>query len=146
MQFWVWLIFTIVFVVIEIFTTELVSIWLGAGALITMLLTLIFPEMPVIWQFVIFIVASGITLIATRPLCKKFLRRKKDQNTNLELFIDQTAIVTESIDNVLGQGAIKINGLIWSARSQNGEKIAEGELVIFKEIQGNKAIVVKKED
>ncbi|MGN0819327.1 MAG: NfeD family protein [Christensenellaceae bacterium] len=145
MPFWVWLILTILFVVIELLTTELVSIWLGAGALITMLITVLFPNIPNVWQCVIFIAASAVALIATRPLCKKFLRRKKDQSTNLELYIDETAVVTESIDNVLGKGAIKINGLTWSARSLNGEKIAEGELVIFKEIQGNKAIVVKKE-
>jgi membrane protein implicated in regulation of membrane protease activity len=60
------------------------------------------------------------------------------------LNLDKIAVVTEKIDNVAGEGAIKINGLIWTARSIDDSIIEVGELVIFKEIKGNKAFVVKK--
>ena len=75
---------------------------------------------------------------------KKFLSRTKEQSTNLELYYDKVAVVTVDINNELATGAVKINGLIWTARSENGETIEKDSLVIFKKIDGNKAIVVRK--
>ena len=57
---------------------------------------------------------------------------------------DKVAVVTEAINNELATGAVRINGLIWTARSENGETIEKDSLVIFKKIDGNKAIVVRK--
>ena len=75
----------------------------------------------------------------------KLLKRGKNQETNLELNIGKVAVVTEKIDNVRGEGAVKINGLEWSARSLDDSVIEKDELVIFKEIRGNKALVERKE-
>ena len=75
---------------------------------------------------------------------KRFLKKNKNQETNLELNLDKVAVVTERIDNVKGEGTIKINGLEWSARSLDDSVIEKDELVIFKEIKGNKALVIKK--
>ena len=72
------------------------------------------------------------------------MSRTKEQSTNLELYYDKVAVVTEDINNEFATGAVKINGLIWTARSENGEVIEKDSLVIFKKIDGNKAIVVRK--
>ena len=40
----------------------------------------------------------------------------------------------------------KINGIIYSARSENGKKIAVGELVTVIQIQGNKLIVTENKE
>ena len=55
-------------------------------------------------------------------------------------------MVVEDIKNIEGLGAVKINGLVWSARSQDGEDISVGEIVVIKKIEGNKTIVKKKGD
>jgi membrane protein implicated in regulation of membrane protease activity len=83
-------------------------------------------------------------LLLTRKFVKKFLARTKEQATNLELYYDKTAIVVEEINNVNATGAVKINGLVWTARSENNEIIEKDAVVIFKKIDGNKAIVVRK--
>ena len=62
----------------------------------------------------------------------------------MELILNHTAIVVEEIDNVHEKGAVKINGIIWSARSDNGTGIESGATVTVKQIQGNKLIVEKK--
>ena len=82
--------------------------------------------------------------MATRPLVRKFLAKRKNSETNLGLIINHKALVVEDIKNDFEQGAVRINGLIWSARSEDGEDIEKDTLVIVKEIRGNKAIVIKE--
>ena len=145
---WFWLALTIVLVVIEIVTTQIVSIWFAAGSAVTAITLAIVQSaggnLPVVWQCVIFIVVSAILLASTRKLVKKLLKKKAERETNLDLVIDKTAVVTEQIDNIQGTGTIRINGLEWSARSLDDSIIEKDEIVIFKEIKGNKAYVVKK--
>ncbi len=145
---WVWLSLAIALVVVELSTTQLVSIWLALASAITAIITALVKSfggsLPVVWQVVIFIASSAILLASTRRFVKKFLKRNKSQETNLELNLNKIAVVTEKIDNELGTGAIKINGLEWSARSLDDSIIDKDELVVFKEIKGNKAFVVKK--
>ena len=145
---WFWLSLTIALIVVELSTTQLISIWLAIGSAITSLTLAIVTgcggKLPVVWQLVIFFVTASVLLVSTRRLVKKLLKKNNNQETNLELNINKVAVVTEKIDNVKGEGAVKINGLEWSARSLDGSIIEKEELVIFKEIRGNKAFVIRK--
>lgn len=142
---WFWLAVAIALAVVELSTVQLVSIWFAAGAAVTAIIKAVFPSIGVPWQFLIFVILSVGLLIATRPFVKKFLsRRKEEQKTNLELIIGKEAIVVEAIDNIKAEGAIKINGVVWSARSLDDSQIPLETVVILKEISGNKAIVERK--
>ena len=143
---WFWFALAVVLVVVELSTTQLVSIWLAASAAVTAVLTAIFPALGVQWQILIFVFLSAVLLVSTRKLVKKFMKRTKDQETNLELYIDKVVAVTEEIDNIKDTGAVKMNGIIWSARSTDGSVIPEGDYAVIKKIQGNKVIVARKED
>lgn len=144
---WIWLCLMIALVVLELATTQIICVWFALGAMVTSILTAIFGDMGygIVWQIVTFVIVSVALLLATRPLVKRLLnKRTENQKTNLELYIDKEAIVTEDISNIKGEGAVKINGIVWSAKSKDGEDISSGEIVIFKEIIGNKAIVERK--
>jgi membrane protein implicated in regulation of membrane protease activity len=143
---WIWFALAILLLVVELVTTQFVSIWFSASALITGVVVAIFDEMQLIWQIVIFVALSVIALVATKPLVKKITGKPKDAKTNLELNIGKTAVVTETIDNIKETGAVKINGLVWTARSDDGLIIEQGEVVIFKQVSGNKAIVSKNKE
>ena len=142
---WFWFALAVVLVVVELSTTQLVSIWLAASAAVTAVITAIFPALGVQWQILIFVFLSAVLLVSTRKLVKKFMKRTKDQETNLELYIDKVVAVTEEIDNIKDTGAVKMNGIIWSARSIDGSVIPKDEYVVVKKIQGNKVIVARKE-
>lgn len=143
---WFWLALAIALMVIELSTTQLISLWFSIGAAITAIVKVIFNDIGIIWQVVIFAVVSLALLIATRPLVKRFLSKKGEGNkTNLDLIIGKEAIVTEEIDNIKAQGSVKINGLIWSARSSDEGVIPADAIVIIEEINGNKAIVSIKQ-
>ncbi|MBQ3589317.1 MAG: NfeD family protein [Clostridia bacterium] len=145
---WFWFALAIALLVVEIVTTQLVSIWFSIGAGVSAIVVAIVNSsggsIDLVWQVLIFALVSGVLLLSTRKLAKKLVKRNKNQETNLELNIGKVAVVTETINNVQGEGAIKINGLEWSARSSDDSIINKDELVIFKEIQGNKAIVERK--
>lgn len=142
---WFWLALAIGLAVVEISTTQLVCIWFSIGAAVTAIITSIFGSLGLPWQIMIFVGVSVILLLSTRRLVKKFLSsRGKENATNLDLYIGKDAIVVEEINNIKGQGAVRINGLTWTARSDDETVIAVDTIVTFKKINGNKAIVAIK--
>lgn len=141
---YVWISLTVVMLVIECLTTQLTCIWMSISAAVVAILTALFSALPIPVQILIFILLSAALLAATRPLVKKFLRQRKGGETNLDRLIGETAIVVEPINNVLGQGRVKIQGSYWSARSADGSDIPVDTLVTFTSIEGNKAIVSTK--
>lgn len=142
---WAWLALAIGLMAVELTTTQLVSVWFAIGAGVTSIVKVIFSSLGFPWQLLIFTLVSLALLIATRPLVKRFLvKRDRAHETNLQLVVGKDAVVVEEINNIKGEGAIRINGLVWSARSDDDSQIPVDEIVIFKEINGNKAIVSKK--
>lgn len=135
-----WAIAFVFFIVCELATaTALVSIWLGFGALAAMFFAIGGCSFTV--QLVVFVVASVLLLIFTRPLVKKV--QGKTVHTNYELDIGKTAVVTEDINNALSVGRVKLNGVNWDARSEDDMEISAGSIVTVKEISGSKLIVSK---
>ena len=123
----------------------MISIWFAIGAGVTALVKVLAPNIGIPWQALIFVGVSTALFLATRPFVKKLMaNRGKEHETNLELIVGKEAVVTEDIDNIKGTGAVKINGLEWSARTADGEEILVGEIVLVKEIKGNKLIVEGK--
>lgn len=137
----IWLAIGIFFAILEAATTQLVSIWFTIGAIAA--LGTYFLNGSVAVQITVFVITSVIALILTRPLAKKF-SSAKIQPTNTDMLLGKEAIVTENVDNIRSTGAVKVRGIVWTARSEDGTEISEGEVVIIKAIQGVKLIVVKK--
>ena len=78
----IWAALIIVFLIVEAATAGLASIWFAIGALAALILAFIAPE-TVIWQVVLFIVVSVVTLVLTRPLAKKYVNgRTKPTNAD----------------------------------------------------------------
>ncbi|MBP3495539.1 MAG: NfeD family protein [Clostridia bacterium] len=143
MQWAIWLALTVALLVVELSTVQLISVWFAIGGIVTTIISAIFPQLALYWQITIFVVVSVGLLLSTRRLVKKFIKRTDEQKTNLELHIGKSAVVEEEIDNMSGTGAVKVNGVTWSARSENDEKISKGEIVTINKITGNKMIVSK---
>ena len=138
-----WLILFVVLLIIEIFTMGLTTIWFAGGALVAFILAMIGVGLPV--QIIVFLLVSTVLLILTRPLAMKFFNQER-QRTNAEGLIGQKAVVLEQIDTIRGTGRAEVNGLEWSAKTEDPENIIEaGEVVIIDGIQGVKLIVRKEE-
>lgn len=142
MMVYVWLGLLVLAVVTELLTTQLVSIWFATGALAAFLVTLAGVEE--LWiQIVVFAAVSCVALAVTRPLVRKLVNRKAVP-TNADMVIGQTGVVIDKIDNNAETGLVKVNGAVWTARTQDGSVIENGENVEIMEIKGVKLFVIKK--
>ena len=70
-----WLALIIIFIVIEIATVALTSIWLAGGALAAFILSFIGVDLS--WQIVAFFVVSVILMVFTRPFAKKYINKDR---------------------------------------------------------------------
>ena len=136
----VWIASAVIFFVIEVLTSQIVTIWFAVGSIGAIFANVLKAE--TIWQIVVFAVLSLITLLIARPYMKKFTQTKV-QPTNADMCIGSKAVVTEDIDNTKGTGQVKIKGVVWSAKSNDEEVISKDSVVIVKSISGVKLIVEK---
>lgn len=134
----VWIIAIIIFAVAEGLTAGLVTIWFALGALAALLAALF--GAPLWLQLVWFFVISIATLIATRPLARKFLNGKT-QATNADMYVGKECVVTETIDNIAGTGAVKVAGKVWTARTEDDSLVPAGTKAEALRIEGVKLIV-----
>ena len=137
---WVfWLIAAGIFFIIEMATIGFLVFWLGIGSLLAMVTSFFIDN--IIVQFAVFLVTSSILIIFTRPLVNKFVKVPKEIKTNAYSIIGKKGIVTSKINNIEGNGQIKIDGEVWSAKSLDEEDIEKNTEVEIVEIDGVKAVV-----
>ena len=134
-----WLIAAGIFFIIEMATIGFLVFWFGIGALITMLVSF-FVSNPYI-QAVVFLVSSTLLIFLTKPFVNKFVNKDKTVATNAYSIIGRTGIVTKEINPIEGTGQIKVNGEIWSAKTDLNEVIPENTKVEVTQIDGVKTVV-----
>lgn len=136
-----WLVFLIIFLVVEAATVNMTTIWFATGCLVALGLDLLGATPTA--QFIVMLIVSSFSLMFFLLYIKPRLRRggNRIEATNADRLIGQAAVVTEGIDPVAGQGLIKAGGQMWSAVSESGETIAAGKAVRIIAIRGVKAVV-----
>ena len=134
----VWVVIAAVFLVVELVTVAMVSIWFLAGALAALLAAALGAAFVV--QLILFLIVSALCFVLLYPRLKHFVR-KNNQPTNADMVVGQTCVVTTRIDNIAGTGAVTVDGKTWTARTADGETVEAGSLVRAESIQGVKLIV-----
>ena len=136
----VWFALIFVFIIIEAITLNLVTIWFAFGS-VCAYITSYFTENIVI-QLLVFTITSTLSLILTKPLVKKYIKKKNVESTNFDRIIGQIGVVTKAIGKH-ESGRVKVDGKDWMAISE--KEIEEGTEVKILKIEGAKIIVRKKE-
>lgn len=117
---WVWGIVTAVALVIEFITSDLITIWFGAGGLVTLLVVALAPELHVVWQLVIFVGVSVVLLLSTRKICLKLLK-SDNIKTNVDALIGNKFVVKDVSEQ--GYTYQNINGTSWRVYPIENEKL-----------------------
>ncbi len=136
----VWLIIAGVCFIIEMMTVGFFIFWFGIGALLTMIISLIFPDNLVL-QATVFVISSTLLIFCTKPLVKKLSKSDKKVATNAYSIIGKKGIVVQDINPTHGVGQIKVAGEVWSAKTFDGSILKKGCEIEVKEIDGVKAVV-----
>ncbi|MBS6751168.1 MAG: NfeD family protein [Firmicutes bacterium] len=134
-----WVAALVVFLIVEAVTAGLVSIWFVFGSLVALICAALGAA---VWlQIFWFVIVSVATLVLTRPLVKRYVD-SRSVATNADRSIGRAAVVTERIDNLAATGAVKLDGVVWTARStDDAVAIETGERVTVRAIEGVKLIV-----
>ncbi len=135
---YVWLAVTVIALIVEFCTADMVSIWFAGGGVIALVLAAF--GLSWIWQTVAFIIISAVLLLCfRRVVMKKINTTTTPTNTDMQIGKEYRLITAIGHNQT---GTIKINDIIWNVDSldQAGE-IPEGALVRIISIKGNKYIV-----
>lgn len=143
LNLWIWLGITVVSLVLEFITMEMVSIWFVLGGVVAMILSAIHVDL--VWQIVAFIVVSVILILCCRRVALKLIGKGDNTKTNAESDLGKAFKLLTAITRDQ-KGTIKINGVVWNVSAENDEEIAEGEVVELLRLEGNKYIVSKKQN
>ncbi|MCR5719232.1 MAG: NfeD family protein [Lachnospiraceae bacterium] len=139
----IWLVLLIVFIIGEILSLGLTSVWFAGGALVSLIAA--YLGVPVLWQIIIFIVVSTVLLVFTRPVAMKHFNTDRVK-TNVEEIVGKKAIVIEPVDNLNATGQVRVDLAEWSARSTDENiKFRAGDTVIVDRVEGVK-LIVKADD
>lgn len=139
-----WLIALVVFLIIEIITLGLTTIWFAGGALVGFIAAIL--QFPLFIQIALFLLVSLIMLIFTRPVAERYFNAQRE-HTNVNSMIGKEAKVTVEIDNFNQTGTILINGVEWTARSiEDKDVIPPGSRVEICRVEGVKVFVQRVEN
>lgn len=135
-----WVIAAGLFLILESITTGFLVFWFAVGSVVAMIVS--FFSDSIIVQTSTFIISSIIFIFATRKFANYFLKQNKPNEVNS--FVGKTGKVIVDIIPSDGQGQVKVGGEIWSAISENEEKIEKDTEIIITKLSGVKAVVKPK--
>jgi len=129
---WIWLGLVVTLTLIEVLTTNLVTIWYIASALVSLILSFFIDSYLI--EFAVFVILGTVLLFTTRDYLVRLIVKKKEK-TNLDRVIGMTGIVTEEITKKKS-GEVKVDGKRWTAIAD--KKIKVDSTVKVLEIDGVK--------
>ena len=135
----IWLVLSGIFLVIEIINVGFLMFWFSVGSIAALVVSLFTDN--IVIQSAVFIVTSTILLFATKPFVNKILPKEPKIKTNSFSLEGKTGKVTIEIKPDDGIGQIKVDGEVWSAKSDDGTYIPKDTEIIVEKIEGVKAIV-----
>ena len=139
----IWLAALVILLLAEALTLGLTTLWFAGGALIALIAALVGAN---VWvQLGIFLAVSLLLLIFTRPAALRYMN-KSTLKTNVDSLTGEVGVVSERIDNLEATGKVKLNDVLWTARSEDGTVIEEGAVVEISRVEGVKLIVKMKEE
>lgn len=126
------------FILGEIFTAGFFLLWFGIGAAVAGVLAIL--DLHPAWQWVSFVVISGVLFAATRRLAEKFTK-KQPPGVGADRFVGKIGVVLEEIDNLRNTGRVRIDKDQWRADSHADETIAVDTRVKVVGLDGTHLVV-----
>lgn len=139
---WIWLGVLAVSLIVEFITMELVSVWISIGSIVALILACLKVGYEI--QIIACVLVSVASILLLRKVALKFLSKSKEKTeTNMDTIIGtKVKLLTEINPDTMG--TVKVNGIVYSAKTETDETIKKDEYVKIIKIEGNKLIVEKE--
>jgi membrane protein implicated in regulation of membrane protease activity len=135
---YVWLAITVIAIIVEVATTDMLSIWFAGGGLVAMLATAL--KAPLIVQVCIFVAISVALLLLFRKAVLRKLSNGEGK-LNADSVIGKEFILITAV-GFNSPGTIRVNDVVWSVVSEDqSANIPEKTKVKVVGLKGNKYIV-----
>lgn len=92
-------------------------------------------------QVVVFALATALVFGFVRPVAKRHLRQPSHTKTGTAALVGRTAVVVRAIEGPEASGQVRLDGEIWTARTEGFDAVAVGQTVTVLEIRGATAVV-----
>ena len=139
-----WITITVLAVVVELISVQLVSLWFIGGGLVAFVMSM-FEGVGWQWQLLAFVLVSSILVIFARPALVKVLKLDKNTKSNVDELINKKVRMLSDAD-FDKNGTTKINDVVWTVQSVDGSLLKEGTIVEIIKISGNKLIAKPLQD
>ena len=117
-----WLVVVVAFLVVELSTVTLTSIWFAAGGLIALIVAMLGGDFA--FQMIAFLIGSFGMFFATKPWADKVINAKKIR-TNADQVVGEDVRVLERISNLDQTGRVVVRGQDWMARTEDDNIIID---------------------
>ncbi|MBR2455021.1 MAG: NfeD family protein [Clostridia bacterium] len=135
----IWIAVGVFFLIVELCTTALVSIWFVPAAIITCLLSFVIKS--AIWQVAIFVLLSAVFMVVFRKIYKKYIKKPVDDVDQNEKLLGKIVTIIDETNAI--NGRVKLGDIYWKAITENGEIISQNEKAVIKSVQGTTLVVTK---
>ena len=145
MVWWQWMLLGIALAIVEIFLPSFVSLWFGLGAIVVGLVAWLFPALPLAWQILLWIIASGLFVLTWFFYFKPGMRDRTKAGIQREALIGEAGrVVRAPVGD--GRGVVRFTMPVlgedeWEFIAL--QPVAEGDRVVIREFSGNTLVVDK---
>jgi membrane protein implicated in regulation of membrane protease activity len=142
LAFWHWFALATIFIIIEVFVPGIAFLWLGIAAIVTGVGLLIFPELTIEIQVVIFAVVAVITTVTARMVIKRTTKPsdRPDLNQRSQSHVGSVYLLVDETQN--GHGKVHIGDTVWSIKLAPGSaELPAGSSVKVIEVDGATLVV-----
>ncbi|HDS1683767.1 TPA: NfeD family protein [Pseudomonas putida] len=142
MQWWVWLVFGIGLILLELVLPTFFIIWFGIGAVLVSLIALAAPALQLDMQVLLWVLFSSVTTVLWFKL---FKRKQPDVRWTADSVIGEVGLLTSSVSQ-FQKGRVRFQKPLlgneeWTCVADGD--IPAGERVRLVAIEGNTARVVR---
>lgn len=142
MQWWIWLVFGIALMLLELVLPTFFILWFGIGAVLVSLISLAAPSLQLDMQVLLWVLMSSVT---TALWFRLFRRKQPDVRWTAESVIGEVGLLTAGVSE-FQKGRVRFQKPIlgneeWVCIANS--EIAAGERVRLTAIEGNTARVIR---
>lgn len=142
MQWWIWLVFGLGLIVLELMLPTFFILWFGIGAVLVSLIAYVAPVLQLDMQVLLWVVFSSITTVLW---FKVFRKKTPDNRWTADSVIGEVGLLTASVSE-FQKGRVRFQKPVlgneeWTCMADT--QILSGERVRITAIEGNTARVAR---